>query len=68
MRDEPLGTAHLSHQSERSRRDERCAAPGGSSLEYTTNIAKQAEQVMLAQKEIVAVFTNPPHAAPSGKV
>ena len=32
-------------------------APAGSSLEYTTNIAKRAEQIMLAQKEIVAVFS-----------
>jgi HAE1 family hydrophobic/amphiphilic exporter-1 len=32
-------------------------APAGASLEYTTNIAKQAETVMLAQKEIIAVFS-----------
>jgi HAE1 family hydrophobic/amphiphilic exporter-1 len=32
-------------------------APAGASLEYTTNIAKQAEAVMLAQPEIQAVFS-----------
>ncbi len=32
-------------------------APAGASLEYTTNIAKQAEAVLLNQKEILAVFS-----------
>jgi HAE1 family hydrophobic/amphiphilic exporter-1 len=32
-------------------------APAGASLEYTTNIAKQAEAVLLNQKEIIAVFS-----------
>ena len=32
-------------------------APSGSSLEYTTNIAKQAEQIIMKQKEVLAVFS-----------
>ena len=32
-------------------------APSGASLEYTTNIAKQAEAVMLAQPETRGVFS-----------
>ena len=32
-------------------------APSGASLEYTTNIAKQAEQVVMAQPEVLAVFS-----------
>jgi len=32
-------------------------APAGASLEYTTNIAKQAEQVILAQPEVQATFS-----------
>jgi HAE1 family hydrophobic/amphiphilic exporter-1 len=32
-------------------------APPGASLEYTTNIAKQAEQVILAQPEVLAAFS-----------
>jgi len=32
-------------------------APAGASLEYTTNIAKQAEQVLFAQPEIAGVFS-----------
>jgi HAE1 family hydrophobic/amphiphilic exporter-1 len=32
-------------------------APAGASLEYTTNIAKQAEAVILAQPETLAVFS-----------
>jgi HAE1 family hydrophobic/amphiphilic exporter-1 len=32
-------------------------APPGASLEYTTNIAKQAEQIVLAQPEVMAVFS-----------
>jgi hydrophobic/amphiphilic exporter-1 (mainly G- bacteria), HAE1 family len=32
-------------------------APAGASLEYTTNIAKQAEGIMLAQPEVAAVFS-----------
>ncbi len=32
-------------------------APAGASLEYTTNIAKQAENVLLKQPEIMAVFS-----------
>ena len=32
-------------------------APSGSSLEYTTNIAKQAEQIIMAQPEVLAVFS-----------
>ncbi len=32
-------------------------APAGASLEYTTNIAKQAEGIMLKQPEIIAVFS-----------
>jgi multidrug efflux pump subunit AcrB len=32
-------------------------APAGSSLEYTTNIAKQAEQVIMNQPEVMAVFS-----------
>jgi len=32
-------------------------APPGSSLEYTTNIAKQAEQIILKQPEVLAVFS-----------
>jgi HAE1 family hydrophobic/amphiphilic exporter-1 len=32
-------------------------APSGSSLEYTTNIAKQAEQIIMKQKEVMAVFS-----------
>jgi HAE1 family hydrophobic/amphiphilic exporter-1 len=32
-------------------------APAGASLEYTVNIAKQAEQIMLNQPEVAAVFS-----------
>jgi HAE1 family hydrophobic/amphiphilic exporter-1 len=32
-------------------------APAGASLEYTTNIAKQAEQIIMAQPEVLAVFS-----------
>jgi HAE1 family hydrophobic/amphiphilic exporter-1 len=32
-------------------------APPGASLEYTTNIAKQAEKVILAQPEVLAAFS-----------
>ncbi len=32
-------------------------APSGASLEYTTNIAKQAEQIIMAQPEVLAVFS-----------
>ena len=32
-------------------------APPGSSLEYTTNIAKQAEQIIMKQEEVLAVFS-----------
>jgi len=32
-------------------------APPGSSLEYTTNVARQAEQVILSQPEVMAVFS-----------
>ena len=32
-------------------------APAGASLEYTTNIAKQAERVIMAQPEVLAVFS-----------
>ena len=32
-------------------------APSGSSLEYTTNIAKQAEQIIMKQPEVLAVFS-----------
>ena len=32
-------------------------SPAGASLEYTSNIAKQAEQIMLKQPEILAVFS-----------
>jgi HAE1 family hydrophobic/amphiphilic exporter-1 len=32
-------------------------APPGASLEYTTNIAKQAEQIILAQPEVLAAFS-----------
>jgi len=32
-------------------------APSGSSLEYTTNIAKQAEQIIMKQEEVLAVFS-----------
>ena len=32
-------------------------APAGSSLEYTTNIAKQAEQIIMKQQEVLAVFS-----------
>jgi HAE1 family hydrophobic/amphiphilic exporter-1 len=32
-------------------------APAGASLEYTTNIAKQAEAIILAQPETLAVFS-----------
>jgi len=32
-------------------------APSGSSLEYTVNIAKQAEQVIMHQPEVLAVFS-----------
>ncbi|HEX5216902.1 MAG TPA: multidrug efflux RND transporter permease subunit [Vicinamibacterales bacterium] len=32
-------------------------APSGASLEYTTNIAKQAEQVIMKQPEVLAVFS-----------
>ncbi len=32
-------------------------APPGASLEYTTNIAKQAEQIVMAQPEVLAVFS-----------
>ena len=32
-------------------------APAGASIEYTTNLAKQAEKIMLAQPEVLAVFS-----------
>ncbi len=32
-------------------------APAGASLEYTTNIAKQAEQIIMAQDEVLAAFS-----------
>ena len=32
-------------------------APGGASLEYTTNIAKQAEAIVMKQPEVAAVFS-----------
>ncbi|HEY7475390.1 MAG TPA: multidrug efflux RND transporter permease subunit [Vicinamibacterales bacterium] len=32
-------------------------APAGASIEYTTNLARQAEKVMLAQPEVLAVFS-----------
>ena len=32
-------------------------APSGASLEYTTNLAKQAEQIITAQPEVLAVFS-----------
>ena len=32
-------------------------APAGSSLEYTSNIARQAEQIIMAQPEVLAVFS-----------
>ena len=32
-------------------------APSGASLEYTTNIAKQAEQIIMKQPEVLAVFS-----------
>ena len=32
-------------------------APAGASLEYTTNIAKQAEQIIMKQPEVLAVFS-----------
>ena len=32
-------------------------APSGSSLEYTTNIAKQAEKIVMSQDEVLAVFS-----------
>jgi HAE1 family hydrophobic/amphiphilic exporter-1 len=32
-------------------------APSGASLEYTTNVARQAEQIMLAQQEVRGVFS-----------
>jgi HAE1 family hydrophobic/amphiphilic exporter-1 len=40
------GLLHRDHQ-----------APSGSSLEYTTNIAKQAEQIIMKQEEVLAVFS-----------
>jgi hydrophobic/amphiphilic exporter-1 (mainly G- bacteria), HAE1 family len=32
-------------------------APAGASIEYTTNLARQAEKVMMAQPEVLAVFS-----------
>jgi HAE1 family hydrophobic/amphiphilic exporter-1 len=32
-------------------------APAGASLEYTTNVAKQAEKVIMGQHEVLAVFS-----------
>ena len=32
-------------------------APSGASLEYTTDVAKQAEEIILAQPEVVATFS-----------
>ena len=68
MRDEPEPSAHLSSRQSRPRRDEKCAAPGGSSLIAGLASAAVAQaggdsvdrQVNASLHQLGLVTTSPP--------